>query len=943
MARRSISGVSAAHPTSTEPRAEPAPWAEVKALFDALQPQAPAERQAALAAAAPALRAEVQALLEAEADTPADFLSPVAEAIWPAPEAAARGGQRVGPWRLVSLLGRGGMGEVWLAERDDGAWRGEAAVKLLQRGMDSQAVLARFALERQALARLAHPHIARLLDAGVSGDGMPYFVMERVRGQPIDRACEGRPLAERLGLFLQLADAVAHAHGKLLLHRDLKPSNVLVDEAGDVKLLDFGIAKALAGSPSDTGTHPGGLGSLGSLGGLGMAVDATQIGPRAFSPHYASPEHLRGEPVGVASDVFSLGVLLSEMLTGRRPHGDEAASALVAARAVLDVPPRPPSALFEAHRPAARGLARAELLGDIDAVVLRALDKAAERRYASVEALAADLRAHLAGYPVSARAPQWWDLAARFARRNRWAVAAGALGVLGLAGGLASAVLRAQAALALGLVASAGGLVVALVMLRRATEARELAAAREAELRQLVRSLVFGHHDRIAMLPGSTEARERLLADAVRFLGRLVAPGAPVPEPALAREVAEAYLRIAVLQGESFSPSQERLAEAEAHLERALALQPLYLGAVVVPQDALNAAADMWFARTAQLSRRGRLAPALAALEHGRALAQRAHEAAPDDLQARSRLATAEGRVGMLLGNHVMTASLGRIDAAGEPLARSAAAMRALCEADPADAEWQHQAAWAEQNLALWHLLRAEAAPALAHAHAAVRLRDEACPRAPANAHYRHQRASVRSTLAAALALVGDDGEAEATMAEAQAIAHATAAADPANRSAQRDRVMFDLAMARLLAAHLLQAERPPDGDGARARQLLEDVLARWPDAPDTAGEDFYLARWRAETRLWLARLQPAAEAARALELAREARALMAGDDDNASRRWALAMALGEEAAAFAALGDAVQARERAALALAQWRSVPGGAAPLLLRPWQQRVASLAG
>ena len=909
-------------------------------MFDALQPQGPAERLAALAAAAPALRAEVQALLEAEADTPPEFLSPVAEALWPAapaPEAAARGGQRVGPWRLVSLLGRGGMGEVWLAERDDGAWRGEAAVKLLQRGMDSQAVLARFALERQALARLAHPHIARLLDAGVSDDGMPYFVMERVRGQPIDRACEGRPLAERLGLFLQLADAVSHAHGKLLLHRDLKPSNVLVDEAGDVKLLDFGIAKALAGSPSGAATQPGGLGSL------GLAVDATQIGPRAFSPHYASPEHLRGEPVGVASDVFSLGVLLCELLTGRRPHGDDAASALVAARAVLDVPPRPPSALFEAHRPAARGLARAELLGDIDAVVLRALDKAAERRYASVEAMAADLRAHLAGYPVSARAPQWWDLAARFARRNRWAVAAGALGVLGLAGGLASALLRAQAALALGLVASAGGLVVALVMLRRATEASERAAAREAELRQLVRSLVFGHHDRIAMLPGSTEARERLLADAVRFLGRLVAPGAPAPEPALAREVAEAYLRIAVLQGESFSPSLERLADAEAHLERALALQPLYLGAAVVPQEALNAAADMWFARTAQLSRRGRLTPALAALERGRALAQRAHEGLPDDLQARSRLATAEGRVGMLLGNHVMTASLGRIDDAGAPLARSAAAMRALCEADPADAEWQHQAAWAEQNLALWHLLRAEAAPALAHARAAVRLRDEACQRAPANAHYRHQRASVRSTLAQALALAGFDAEAEATMAEAQAIAHASADADPANRSAQRDRVMFDLGAARLQAANVLQAGGPPGTRHAQARQLLEGVLARWPDTPETTGEDFYLARWRAETRLWLARLLPADEAARALELAREARALMAGDDDNAARRWALAQALGEEAAACAALGDVARARERAGWALAQWRSVPGGAAPPLLQAWQRQAERLEG
>ncbi len=922
-------------PTAPLPAAaaDPGFWAEVRALFELLQPLPEPERAARLAAsrAATAVRAEVLALLGADQDSPEDYLNPPQEARaepTPAAEPPARAGQRLGPWRLVGLLGRGGMGEVWLAERDDGAWHGEAAVKVLQRGMDSRAVLARFALERQALARLAHPHIARLLDAGVTPDGMPYFVMERVRGQPIDRACEGRSLAERLHLFLQLADAVAHAHRKLLLHRDLKPSNVMVDEAGEVKLLDFGIAKALAGA--DAATAPGASGG-----------EATAFGLRAFSPHYASPEYLRGEPVGTATDVFSLGVLLSEMLTGQRPHGAGAASALAAARAVLDEPARPPSALLQAGRPQGQGLTAGELAGDIDAIVLRALEKSVERRYASVDAMAADLRRHLAGYPVSARPPHWWERGARFVRRNRWATAAVALGGLGLAGGLASALLRAQAALALGLVASASGLVVALVMLRRATEARALADARQAELRQLVRSLVFGHHDRIAMLPGSTEARERLLADAGRFLDRLVAPGPGAPDPALAREVAEAYLRIAVLQGESFSPSQERLADAEAHLDRALALQPRYVDAAVVPQDALTAAAEMWFARTAQLSRRGRLAPALAALERGRALALRAHEAAPADLLARSALATADGRVGMLLGNHMMTAGLGRLAEAEAPLRRSLAAMHALCADEPGNAEWRHQAAWAEQNLASWHLLRADTGPGLEHARHAVRLRDEASALAPANAHFRHQRASVRSTLGLALAMAGQAAEARAAMLEARDIAHATAALDPANRSAQRDLVMFDLAYARVLALAVLQGDGAQDP--AEPRQLLEGVLARWPDAPDTVGADFYLSRWRAETRLWLVRLLPSGESRRVLELAREARALMAGDDDNAMRRWALAMALGEEAQALARTGDAAAATERARLALAQWRSVPEGGAPAMLRHWQQRAEALAG
>ena len=217
------------------------------------------------------------------------------------------------------------MGEVWLAERADGAYNGQAAIKVLRRGMDSSQVLQRFAQEQQALARLQHPHIAQLIDASRTPDGLPFFVMQRVQGQPIDAACVGLPLPAGLALFLQLADAVSYAHRNLLVHRDLKPSNVLVTAQGQVKLLDFGIAKAL--DPLDA-----------------AGLD-TVAGERPFTPLYASPEQVRGEPMGTATDIYSLGVLLYVMLTGVRPYGRQASSAREVARSVLEEAPTRPSAL----------------------------------------------------------------------------------------------------------------------------------------------------------------------------------------------------------------------------------------------------------------------------------------------------------------------------------------------------------------------------------------------------------------------------------------------------------------------------------------------------------------------------------------------------------------------------------------------------------------------
>ncbi len=439
------------------------------------------------------------------------------------PQALLHPGQRLGAWEVVRRIGVGGMGEVFEVRRADGQFEGRAAVKLLKRGMDSAAVLQRFALERQALARLNHPHIARLLDAGASAEGLPYFVMEFVQGQPIREAAALVPLEQRLRLFLQLTDAVAHAHRNLLVHRDLKPSNVLVDGEGQVKLLDFGIAKAL--DPAEP-VAPGG-----QEGGSAPSTESTLTvgGARPFTPEYASPEQVRGEPVTTATDVYSLGVLLYQMLTGARPTGRGATTPLQMAQSVLTEEPTGPSRLSAADAKAKDWpTLRRRLEGDLDQIVLKALRKDLSQRYSGVEALAADVRAYLEGRPVSARAPSAWYLTRKFVGRNQWSVVAAAAGGLGLVTGLVAALVQGRAAVALGAVGMAAGLVVALFQARQAVVARQLAESealraktRFEELRSLAHNVLFDYHDLIEPLAGSMPARQRLLNDALNYLNRL--------------------------------------------------------------------------------------------------------------------------------------------------------------------------------------------------------------------------------------------------------------------------------------------------------------------------------------------------------------------------------------------------------------------------------------
>jgi serine/threonine-protein kinase len=334
-------------------------------------------------------------------------------------EAAAEpetAGRRVGPYRVARELGRGGMGVVYLAERVEGGFAQRAAVKLIKRGMDTDAILRRFLRERQILAGLDHPHVARLLDGGVTEDGQPYFAMEYVDGEPLTGYCDHRGLGvpERLRLFEDACRAVQHAHAQLVVHRDLKPSNMLVTADGRLKLLDFGIAKLLATEEDTAGS------------------ELTQTGMRLLTPEYAAPEQVRGERVTTATDVYALGVVLYELLTGSLPYGPARPGPVEAARAVCEVEPRAPSLATRDPRRARR------LRGDLDTVALKALRKEPARRYASAEALADDVHRHLAGHPVQARRDRLGYVAAKFVRRHRVAVTAATLVavsvVLGLVG-----------------------------------------------------------------------------------------------------------------------------------------------------------------------------------------------------------------------------------------------------------------------------------------------------------------------------------------------------------------------------------------------------------------------------------------------------------------------------------------------------------------------------
>ncbi len=508
-------------------------WQKIKSIFDEAVEFAPAEREKFLATASidDEILAEVKKMFAADEESLIQH-SPFSQLS----ENGNKAPEKIGNYKIVHEIGRGGMGAVYEAVRDDGQFSQRVAVKIIKRGMDSDEIVRRFRNERQILAELQHPNIARLFDGGVSEEGSPFYVMEFIEGLPIDAYSRENDLsvAEKLDLFCQVCAAVSYAHSQLIVHRDLKPSNILITNDRSVKLLDFGIAKVLNADSQET---PGPDGT------------ATQLG--MMTPAYASPEQIRGEKVTTVSDVYSLGIVLYELLAGERPYQTSGKSYPELIELIANTQPRKPSdtaSVSTAAAPKGSNLKNSSLKGDLDNIALKALQKEPLRRYRSVEQFSEDIKRYLAGQPVSARPDTFSYRFSKFARRNKVSLIAAALVFLSLCAGIAIAVWQA----------------------RRAEQQRVLAENRFTEVRELANSVIFKYHDAIAALPGSTSVRELLVKDATKYLDSLANESAN--DPALQRELALAYIKLGDVQGKAYAANIGDTAGAVESYRKAVAL-----------------------------------------------------------------------------------------------------------------------------------------------------------------------------------------------------------------------------------------------------------------------------------------------------------------------------------------------------------------------------------
>ena len=499
----------------------PERWQQIERLFAEAADCPLAERASLLdrlCAGDAELRREVESLLACD-----DPDRPLLDA---APESPDMTGRRIGAYQLTGLIGQGGMGAVYRGVRVDDQYHKQVAIKLLKRGMDTDFMLSRFRQERQILANLEHPFIARLLDGGATEDGLPYFVMEYVDGVPITDYCEQKHLTirERLRLFRLVCEAVQHAHQHLVIHRDLKPGNILTSKEGVPKLLDFGIAKVI--NPE----RPAG-------------ATLTRGEFRMLTPDYASPEQVKALPISTASDVYSLGAVLYQLLAGQRPHRITTSSPAELERIICEVEPEKPSIVAErlAQVPQAGKVARRQIEGDLDNIVAMAMRKEPERRYASVAALSEDLLRHLDGLPIQAQSDRWGYRAGKFVRRNRLAVSAAVIVAVSLIGGIVATTIQAQRA-----------------------------ERRFAIARQLAQSVMREVSGTLAAVPGSTAARASMVETVASYLDRLSQEPGRAPEFDL--EMADAYREVGSIEAHPTRQNLGRSAEALAHYASALSL-----------------------------------------------------------------------------------------------------------------------------------------------------------------------------------------------------------------------------------------------------------------------------------------------------------------------------------------------------------------------------------
>ena len=623
-------------------------WREVEPLLASALEMAPAAREAWLAGLdtthpgqAPVLRRLLEAHEQAERSRELETVPRLADPpAWTSLHAA---GERVGPFELVRLLGHGGMGEVWFARQVDGRVVRDVALKLpVVQGLGT-AWRERFRREVDILARLEHPNIARLYDAGVTEARQPWLAMEHVEGHTLTAHLARAPLRprDRLALFRQVLAAVAHAHRHLVVHRDLKPANILIDGAGQVKLLDFGIARIIDDEAD------------------GEASALTRQGGRAMTLRYAAPEQVSGAAITTATDIYALGVILHELLTGESPYRAVRDGRTLREAMLLEEAIGPPSRLplkdaivADTGMASGRQLAHA-IAGDLDAIVLKALRQEPAERYVSVELLDADIAAHLERRPVKARAGTWRYLAGRYVVRHKLPIAAAAAVVASLVAGLV------------------------LVERERRVAVAEKARAEQhfASVRKLANTFIFDVHRELEPLAGSLKARRLLVSTSLEYLDRLAAEGAADPE--LIVEVAGAYRQISEIEGDTQASSLGDPAAARRHAEKARALLADLEARGVASFAALQERRRLEVFLAGLLKEAGDVDAALAASAQGVAISERIVAHPQATVEHRRRLAGARAE-------YAVNLAVLRGDLRAVPLIeRATEELEAIVRADP--------------------------------------------------------------------------------------------------------------------------------------------------------------------------------------------------------------------------------------------------------------------
>ncbi len=772
----------------------------VRELFEACLEQP--DRNAFLALRCPEaeLRREVEALLIAH-DQASSFLESPPQAA--ADEEPKRWtGRRIGVYEVIDEIGSGGMGKVFLATRADDAYRKRVAIKVARAGFDSAEMIERFRQERQILANLQHPNIVRLLDGGATDEGLPYLVMDYLEGEPIDRYCQTHPLSipERLKLFQTVCAAVQFAHQNLIIHRDIKPNNILVTRDGVPQLLDFGVAKLLAADAAAAAPH-------------------TRAGIRLMTLNYASPEQVLGGTITTATDVYSLGIILYELLAGRRPYSVANRPDYEAIQIICQKEPSKPSAsVQERTEPspneedrsgtdvASTTLSRVDwrlLTGDLDTIVMKAIRKEPERRYGSADQLSEDIRRYLEGLPVLARKDTLGYRAGKFVKRHTAGVAAICFIGLSLIGGIIATAWQA----------------------RIAQRQRVKAEQRLNDVRRLASSFLFEFHDAIANLPGATPARKLVVSKALEYLDRLAAEAEG--DDALQEEVAIAYDRVADLQGNPFSMNLGDAKGAVASYEKAHQIrQALYQKHPADPRSRLGLASSVRKLGDGAIAE-GRVADSVQNYRQSTTMTEDLLSKDGGNLDFQRELAEVSSR----LCNALMPAG----DTAGAIAAcnRYADLSQPLLERNPRDLTLRGKIANNTTHLGNALRLSGRVDEALEKFRSAVAQFEAILVRDPSNGGAQRSLAMTHAQIGNTLGVQGKASEAAASHEAAVKLMNGLAAADPNNA---RFRTDLTYMLLRRVGVMLRAGQRSEARESARAGLAMLKAQAERPEA---STEDF--------------------------------------------------------------------------------------------------------